>query len=184
MALRTAQSPPVGSTQTLAFRVNQGGPQWPQVPRCLYSPNPASALLLVANAGRWHQVVHLNLPRVPNAPNSLTTYSSYCASHQWLVSQGPPRHNGDALVCQLSVYCSSSLCIDHLPRVADVAFWEHLRPYFLYFWIYCLSLGHFGWDCYWQQPSLCSHSWYPCWPIQYTAYTVAQKVSQCLHVFH
>ena len=31
------------------------------------------------------------------------------------------------------MYCSSSLCIDRLPRVADVVFQERLCPRFLYF---------------------------------------------------
>ena len=87
----------------------------------------------MADAGQRRQVVCLNLPQVPNLPDLSITYSSYRAGYQWLVLQGPPGHDGDALVCWLSVYCSSSLCVDRLPRVVDVAFRECLHPRFLYF---------------------------------------------------
>ena len=171
MALRTTRSPPVGSIRTPALWTNQGGSQWPQAQRCLYSPDPASTPLLVADAGQRRQVVRLNLSQVPNSPDSSITYSSYHASYWWLVLEGPPRHDGDASVCRLLVYCSSSLCIDHLSQVVDVAFREHLCPRLLYFWRYSLLLGRLGRDCHWQRPSLCSGSQCPCQPIQYLAYT-------------
>ena len=160
MVLRTAWLPLVGSTRTLAFRTNQGAHN------DLGHKGVFTVQIRLLLRFWW-------LMLVDNVKWFIwTCYECQICQTCWLHLPHTMPVIGGLFhkVCWLSVYCSSSLCIDRLPWVADVAFQERLCPHFLYFWRYSLSLGCFGRDCHWQRSSLCSGSWCPHQPIQYSTY--------------